>query len=171
MRRKRKPLVPRASIQEFLADYERLGSVKALAEHWSMGRGTATKLLREQGVDTSRASLVRGNPRLGRVPDRILAEELGVRIATVCDARKAAGIPSYVARTGKSTPRGSSPLTEAQIEGHRKRRRFDEQQEKEVLADYRQAGKIRPVAEKWGVPEMTIWRTLRRMGVDTSKKR
>ena len=171
MRRKRKPLLPRASVQEFLADYKRLGSVKALAERWSMDRGAATRLLREQGVDTSRSSLVRGNPRLGMVPDRILAEELGVRIATVCDARKAAGIPSYLARTGKSTPRGSSPLTEAQIEGHRKRRLFDERQEKQVLADYLEAGSIRPVAKKWGVSVRTVWQTLRRMGVDTSKKR
>jgi len=91
----RKAIINEGNQEQFLEDYQVLGTVKALAAKWAMHPVTASSSLRRLGVDTNkRQDCSRGeyHPKLGIWSDRRVAEALGVSHQAVARARGRRGI-------------------------------------------------------------------------------
>lgn len=95
----RQRAVPDERKSEFLADFEQLGSTEGLAKKWGIHVVTARATLKRFGVGlTPGVKRKDYGGKLGIVPDVVLAEELGVSVQAVWEARTKRGIPSHKER-------------------------------------------------------------------------
>ena len=95
-RRGRPAAIAESDEKQVIKDYRKLGSVKAVAEKWSVSYPTIRKLLLKHDVKISGAvSPVANHPLLGTGSDGDVAKALGVHKATVMRARVKAGIKPF----------------------------------------------------------------------------
>jgi hypothetical protein len=86
--------------KEFISDYAKLRSIRALSEKWNISYRTAHVTLTRLGVKSPRAGgppqREDYHPMLGIWSDRKIAREMNVSHQAVSGARKRRGIPSIL---------------------------------------------------------------------------
>ena len=88
--------VPDEKKEEFISDYNELGTMDALADKWGIAVRTAAKTLDRFGVERKRGRKPRQDyhPKLGVWSDRAIAKEMGISHQAVARARRTRGIPA-----------------------------------------------------------------------------
>jgi hypothetical protein len=96
-RRGRPAAIAESDEKQVIKDYRKLGSVKAVAEKWSVSYPAIRRVLLKHDVEISGVpvSPVENHPLLGTGSDGDVAKALGVSKATVMRARVKAGIKPF----------------------------------------------------------------------------